>query len=74
MAWMKRREPGRNADSIVLRVVLGAAPVLILVIDKFNPPDRLIGAAAIATCVTLLIASYVQYARRSKAGRPTDSN
>jgi hypothetical protein len=45
MGWMKRRAPGRNADSIVLCVVLVTTPLSIFVVRQLELPDRLIGAS-----------------------------
>lgn len=70
MGLTRKREPGRNADSIVLVAVLVTAPLAIFVIRTFGWPDRLIEALAIATILTVLIAGYVQYARRSRAAEP----
>jgi hypothetical protein len=67
MGLIGRREPGRKADSIVLVVVLVAVPLATFVVRKFGLSDRLIAALAIGTIVTILVAGFVQYARRSRA-------
>jgi len=70
MGLMRKREPGRNADSIVLVAVLVTTPLAIFVVRTFEWRDRLIEALAIVTIVTILFAGYVQYARRSRAAEP----
>jgi hypothetical protein len=70
MGMMRRRKPSRNAEKIVLVVVLVTVPLATLVVRQFDLPDRLIEGLAIATIVAILVAGYVQYARRSRAPEP----